>query len=400
VDDHKSGGIFGSGVTTWAPRVAGLTSSEGIDPLGDEARTVFRAWRSSFAPLTIVVIVLISSPIVILAIAQSLNRDDQGAALAAITIVSLAFSLMTVLRIGFTVRELRITRSRLETASTKRVEPREVQIYATEVRELLEATSTEVRMASIHALGRVGMQSPDDAVWVADALTLFVRKVSSSHTDELWRSTSRRSNEAIASAAHAEVATALALLADLSTRYKSALKLNFRGADLAGQELRGAFLAGANFFQADLSGVDFSGATLDGANLGQANLSDALLASASFVHAILEGAHLEGVLAPYANFEGALLANARLTRALLAGASFKNAFFGETDLSYSILEGADLTGAYLAKTSLVEADLRGAQFDGSKSVELSLRGAIVNRKTVLPSGVSLPEPKSDTKNAT
>ena len=81
------------------------------------------------------------------------------------------------------------------------------------------------------------------------------------------------------------------------------------GADLRGTDLRGAYLGGANLAGADLRGADLGVADLWGADLGDANLRDADLWGAYLWGATLWGAYLGG-----ANLGGADLGDASANR--------------------------------------------------------------------------------------
>jgi uncharacterized protein YjbI with pentapeptide repeats len=101
--------------------------------------------------------------------------------------------------------------------------------------------------------------------------------------------------------------------------------MNLIDVDLAGTDLRGAFLAGA-----DLRGAGLAGADLSGSYLRRADLRGADLGEARLVHAFLGGADLRG-----ADLRGADLSRADLRGTSLVGA----------DLRGTILTGARLEGA-------------------------------------------------------
>jgi len=84
-------------------------------------------------------------------------------------------------------------------------------------------------------------------------------------------------------------------------------RANLAGADLRGAYLRGANLAGADLRGADLRGADLDGAYLRGASLAGANLDGANLAGANLAGANLDGAYLAGANLAGANLDGAYL---------------------------------------------------------------------------------------------
>lgn len=98
--------------------------------------------------------------------------------------------------------------------------------------------------------------------------------------------------------------------------------------DLAGVEVRGAFLAGVDLRGAGLAGADLSGCYLRGADL-----------------------------------RGADLRETRLTHAFLGSSDLRHADLRGADLSRADLRGADLVGADLRGTVLTGARLDGALCD-------------------------------------
>jgi uncharacterized protein YjbI with pentapeptide repeats len=184
--------------------------------------------------------------------------------------------------------------------------------------------------------------------------------------------------------------------------------------DLAGCDLRGAALPGADFEKvavldgadlrdADLAGAKFYAATgvrFDGANLTGARLRNCR--GCSFRGADLSGATIWGKDLAGSDFEGAKLrgiwdvalnaAGVSLRRADLTGTAFPRSQFGQADFSRADLSGAvlsmcDLTGAKLARASLrgtdlsaarlVNADLTGADLREACLVAADLTGAAV-----------------------
>lgn len=130
--------------------------------------------------------------------------------------------------------------------------------------------------------------------------------------------------------------------AEMHTRReaKSFRAANLAGADLSGQDLAGADFSSANLEGADLSGINAPGARFPAANLEGADLSGAVLVDARFTGANLRGADLSAALLDGARFEGANLAGADLTGASLAATDFTNANLDNADF-----DGADAAAA-------------------------------------------------------
>jgi hypothetical protein len=126
---------------------------------------------------------------------------------------------------------------------------------------------------------------------------------------------------------------------------------NLSNANLAGKDLRWAFLWEAN---------------LEGALLSQANLTHATLAAARLERADLRGANLRD-----ATLVGADLRRADLTDADLVGA----------DLRSADLRGACLAGANLTAAVLVRARLQGADFSNCRVYGVSAWDVKVNEAT-------------------
>ena len=166
--------------------------------------------------------------------------------------------------------------------------------------------------------------------------------------------------------------------------------------DVSGEDLREAFLSGADLTEADLrkafladadlSGVKVAGALagleanlreagahqrrLSSANLTRANLGAAALSGANLLRANLTGANLTGANLTGAKLDAADLCEANLTRANLTGASLFGADLYKADLS-----GADLRSATLVSANLCCADLTGCRIHGVSAWDLRLEGA-------------------------
>jgi hypothetical protein len=139
--------------------------------------------------------------------------------------------------------------------------------------------------------------------------------------------------------------------------------MDFRGADLRGLDLGGAYLFNTVLAGVNLSGACLARATLSGADLRQANLSGATLTKAEADEcradgAIFRGADLFAVFFNRASlvgcdFRGAAMNSVRLRRANLTNADLREAVvfdvrFGDEG-SPTILSGARLFGADVRK---------------------------------------------------
>ena len=170
---------------------------------------------------------------------------------------------------------------------------------------------------------------------------------------------------------------------------------NLRGADFSESDLVGADLASvvaveADFSKADLTGAllagaDFTDADLDEACLRRADLTEAVLPfadlrNADFHAAILVGAKIYGAKLHLANLSRANLTGASLVNAILAGANLAQSVLGEADLTLADLPGANLRGADLSGVRLFRADMSrrvidGVQLPGANLAKASLIGA-------------------------
>lgn len=118
---------------------------------------------------------------------------------------------------------------------------------------------------------------------------------------------------------------------------------------------RGALLVhldAAQLEHFDLAGCDLSGFRLAGADLRRAYLRGCQLSHASLFRTVLEGADLTDARLRHADLReadlgGALLVRSDLRGARLDGARLRYADLRGARLSGTVLRGADLTGAYL-----------------------------------------------------
>lgn len=150
-------------------------------------------------------------------------------------------------------------------------------------------------------------------------------------------------------------------------------EVNLRGADLAGAQFWRAHLEYADLQDAKLENSFFRGAHLENASLYGANLRGANLYAAYLQGADLSSAHLEDASFFVANLAGARLGFAHLDNANLRSAQLEGAY-----LEYASLTGAHLSGARLdGKTRLNEATLNqdtvlaDVQWGGVGSVNLT-----------------------------
>jgi uncharacterized protein YjbI with pentapeptide repeats len=129
---------------------------------------------------------------------------------------------------------------------------------------------------------------------------------------------------------------------------------NFRRADLAGCDLRGANLS--NHIGSCFGGLDFQGGNFAGASLSGGCLSDCTLIKSCFRGAILDGVSCASANLRQADFEGASLRGCNLRCSRCRGTSFKNANLRKADFGHADLRGADLSSA----------ELEGAKFEQTK----------------------------------
>ncbi|ROO89286.1 pentapeptide repeat protein [Actinocorallia herbida] len=212
---------------------------------------------------------------------------------------------------------------------------REAHNRYTQAVEQLTSDRSETRTAAIHALARVARDSPPDRLAVRDTLAAYIRE------------NSPATDEGLLPTLDPEIASALTVLADLSTDPADDPPLDLRAihaphSSLAKANLNGAYLNGAYLNEANLTGANLSGADLHIANLF--------------------GANLEG-----ADLRGAYLSNATLSGATLDGAHLRGATLDGTDLSGVNLRGADLRGVNLSTArGIVPNEIRAvAVTDGS-----------------------------------
>src|SRR5262245_8391224 len=149
------------------------------------------------------------------------------------------------------------------------------------------------------------------------------------------------------------------------------IRPDLRGASLVGADLKHGlhWVAGAN-----LRGALVAGAELRNANLLRANLSGAYLLATDLRGAHLHGAHIDGADLRLANLSEANLSNADLSQANLSEANLSNANLSQANLSEANLGNANLTNANLTLALLGNANLSNA--DLSRASLMSIRSAM------------------------
>ena len=143
---------------------------------------------------------------------------------------------------------------------------------------------------------------------------------------------------------------------------------NLAGADLKDAYLRYADLRDADLRGADLRGADLAWANLKGADLRGADLEDANIKFANLFSVNLEGANLKKAYLKSTEIRWANLKGANLTGAKLVDADIRDANLQGADLRDANLISADLQGAMLQSADLEGADLRSADLEGAINV--------------------------------
>jgi uncharacterized protein YjbI with pentapeptide repeats len=145
--------------------------------------------------------------------------------------------------------------------------------------------------------------------------------------------------------------------------------VDFRGADLANRDLRGA----------RLEHCSLEGANLAGSNLRNANLCWTCLGEADLRGANLDRASLNETYASFAKFEGASLVDSTVSNAILHIASFVGCEMTRANLSDSDLRDADFRSVNLSESNLhlakfISTKLEGAVFNGAQMGRTILSG--------------------------
>jgi WD40 repeat protein len=158
----------------------------------------------------------------------------------------------------------------------------------------------------------------------------------------------------------------------------NALKITTRLRTPVQTDLRGALLQGEDLSYRELAGVDFTGADLTDVLLVGANLSGAILRDAKLVGARLDEARLDG-----ADLRGADLTRARMARADLRGVALAGSRWARAAL-VDVTADAALPGA---------PELRGAAITPGQPVEVELAPAAIGVPYGFhPQTSRLPEP--------
>ncbi len=147
------------------------------------------------------------------------------------------------------------------------------------------------------------------------------------------------------------------------------------------KNLRGAYLADADFQNADLSNADLTNAKTQNANFSGANLSGANLTKAN-----LGGANLKS-----ANFRRAILTDASLSSADLTNADFTDALIFGTHF----IGGAKIGGAKIDLTLLqcrVSTNGEALNTERTDGMVLTVFGSLKNDTLVYKNGNNMPFP--------
>ena len=174
-------------------------------------------------------------------------------------------------------------------------------------------------------------------------------------------------------------------------------RVDLRGLNLSGQDLRGRHLHLAKLQGADLSGSNLQFEHLADMDLSDAKLSQTVLESANLKNTIFSHAKMAKSILREAEIDGADFRYADLTQADLSNpADFSSSketvgvfwydfnFFDysvrycDVDFSDAILRYANMRGVCLEPVNLTRADLTGANLAGGRIADADLTGAILN----------------------
>ena len=184
----------------------------------------------------------------------------------------------------------------------------------------LGAEQTSVRVAAIHALGRVMRDSRADHAAVMAILTDHLREYCP-RARESEGPKGARGKPAVGP--HPEVQAVSLVLRNRPRRRLDEGVLDLSGIDWRAAPLAGARLVDAEFFDTTLVGAYLAGADLRGANLNGADLTDAGLERADLREADVKGTVLYGARAIRADFRECDLATTRFNEhTRLFGARF------------------------------------------------------------------------------
>lgn len=255
-----------------------------------------------------------------------------------------------------------------------------------------------IRLGGIHALQQLMRDSPRHQDSVVGVLAAHVRthdvtgRIAPPRTDQPRPAPPRASTgRPIRPAYPVDLQTALTTIAQRP--HPDA----HPPVNLAGADLRGAWLTNAQLDRADLQGADLSTAVLQGAQLAGANLVRASLFAADLTAADLTGANARHGTLSEADASGAVLTGANLDEAYLVKADLTGAELTGATLSEARFKRADLSGAKLAESDLRRTDFDGALLAGATLAGANhlageqLRCARLDATTTLPTGVRRPD---------
>lgn len=143
-------------------------------------------------------------------------------------------------------------------------------------------------------------------------------------------------------------------------RFRARLvRMDLRGIDLHGHDLRRV-----RFIDSDLRGADFSYADLSGCDFDRTDLSNAYLKHARIAYGTFLNARMEDTECPYAKFEGV-----RSYASYMRGCSFRNATLRDcTFADGTCLRDANFSDATLSGVELSDTDVTDARFHGTSGM--------------------------------
>ena len=222
--------------------------------------------------------------------------------------------------------------------------------------EMLGSTVMAVRLAGLYALRRLAEEHP--AVFHAQCMELLCAFVRTPTRDTNVSLPGPEDWHIVGSKIREDVQAAISFIGqrdlgrvtvDLSER----IKIDLRGANLAGADLREH--------------------CLDGADLTDAVLAYARLERAFFVDTQMTGADLTG-----ARMEGAYFSDSNCKWAKFSSARARSANFSRACLEGAVMTGARLQSATLTHAKLIGSDLRGAKLTGT-----NVSGAVLGQGKIL-----------------
>ena len=226
--------------------------------------------------------------------------------------------------------------------------------------ERLGSTELHVRVGGVYSLEHVLRNCAEHHNDIVEVLAAFVRAGAARSTIErgygTWVHPVAGTLPGQPGMPAPDVQAALTVLAHRPPRPERQ-KINLAGLDLAGVWLPGADLVNVWFMDADLAAAMLDHALLYHACLRDADLTRAHLDSADLTDAVLENADLSRADLKNANLTEAFFGNANLTRADLNDANLTDAFFGNANLTCADLGNSDLTRAHFDGVDLTGAHL-------------------------------------------